>query len=296
MPRRRKQKLELWIGALVLVSAVVLLWGYFWLTGQPLGERGYTVHVVLPHAGGIERGDRVEIAGVEVGVVRSVKLVDPKRVVVSLWLKRDLRIPRDSRAMLESVGVFGDKVVVLEPGRAPTPAADGDTLALGVTSGLMDLAGTIGEQASDLLTQLERLLADSTIDQVHGSVAALPATIRDVDKLIRENGEQFAAMSESLRRTADALAETLDGADIDQAVADLGATAASLAETAEQLQQTAEAIASVAAKIDDGEGTLGLLVNDPGLYRDLRSATQSLRSLTDDIRENPGRYIKLAIF
>lgn len=296
MPRRRKQKLELWIGALVVVSALLLLWGYFWLTGQPLGERGYTVHVVLPHAGGLERGDRVQLAGVEVGAVRSVRLVDPERVVVSLWLRRDLRIPRDTRALLESVGVFGDRIVVLQPGRAPTPATDGDTLALGTTTGLMDLAGAIGEQASELLGRLDRLLADSTIDQVHGSVAALPATIRDLDKLVRENSEEFAAMSRSLRRTAEALAETLDGPDVDQAVADLHTTATALAETAERLQETAEAISSVAAKIDRGEGTLGLLVNDPGLYRDLRSATQSLRSLTDDIRENPGRYLKLAIF
>jgi ABC-type transporter Mla subunit MlaD len=60
----RRQKFELWIGLLVIVSAVLLTWGYFWLTGQPLGERGYTVYVVLPNAQGLERGDRVQLSGV----------------------------------------------------------------------------------------------------------------------------------------------------------------------------------------------------------------------------------------
>jgi phospholipid/cholesterol/gamma-HCH transport system substrate-binding protein len=294
--RRKQKKLELWIGLLVLVSAVLLLWGYFWLTGQPLGERGYTVNVVLPNAEGLERGDRVRLAGVEVGVVRSVELLAADRVALSLWLQRDLQLPSDTRVLLQSVGVFGDRIVVLQPGTAQTFAGDGDTLALGTTTGLMDLAGRIGDQARVVLERLERLLADSTIDQVHGGVAALPATIRDLDEMIRENSDEFAAMSRSLRRTAETLQQTLGGPEVDRTVADLQATAATLAETAERLKRTAEAISSVAEKIDRGEGTLGLLVNDPGLYQDLRSATQSLQSLTQDIQQNPGRYLKLAIF
>ncbi|KPK65807.1 MAG: hypothetical protein AMS21_03795, partial [Gemmatimonas sp. SG8_38_2] len=72
--------------------------------------------------------------------------------------------------------------------------------------------------------------------------------------------------------------------------------AGKLSETADVLQATAESGSSVMEKIDAGEGTLGLLVNDPGLYEDLRSATQSLNSLTQDIMQNPGRYMKLSIF
>ncbi len=79
-------------------------------------------------------------------------------------------------------------------------------------------------------------------------------------------------------------------------MADLRTTAATLSETADVMLETAESLASVTDKIDRGQGTLGLLVNDPGLYEDLRSATRSLGSLTQDIQQNPGRYLKLAIF
>jgi phospholipid/cholesterol/gamma-HCH transport system substrate-binding protein len=79
-------------------------------------------------------------------------------------------------------------------------------------------------------------------------------------------------------------------------VADIESAAASFSETAEVLRETAESVSSIAAKVDDGQGTLGLLVNDPGLYADLRSATQSLNSLTQDIMQNPSRYLKLSIF
>ncbi len=296
MPRRRRKKAELWIGLLTIVSFIVLLWGYFWLTGQPLGERGYNVVVVVPNASGLDKGDRVRLAGVEVGVVTSVRLVAADRVIVRLRLHRDLELPRDSRALLQSVGVFGDVIIALQAGSSQTMASDGDTLAVGTTTGLMDLAGDLGDQAQVVLGQIERLLADTAIDDVHGSAAALQGTLRELERLVRENGDDFAALSRSLRQTAETLQETVEGTDVDKAVADIEATAAALAETAETLKQTAESIASVADKVDRGEGTLGLLVNDPSLYEDLRSAVNSVSSLSQDIQQNPGRYLKLAIF
>jgi phospholipid/cholesterol/gamma-HCH transport system substrate-binding protein len=281
---------------LTIVSFIVLLWGYFWLTGQPLGERGYNVVVVVPNASGLDKGDRVRLAGVEVGVVTSVRLVAADRVIVRLRLHRDLELPRDSRALLQSVGVFGDVIIALQAGSSQTMASDGDTLAVGTTTGLMDLAGDLGDQAQVVLGQIERLLADTAIDDVHGSAAALQGTLRELERLVRENGDDFAALSRSLRQTAETLQETVEGTDVDKAVADIEATAATLAETAETLKQTAESIASVADKVDRGEGTLGLLVNDPSLYEDLRSAVNSVSSLSQDIQQNPGRYLKLAIF
>ncbi len=294
--RGRRQKAEIWIGLLAIISSIILGWGYFWLTGQPLGERGYNVTVILEDAGGLERGDRVHMSGVEVGVVRSVRLEATHRIVVQLWLHRDLRIPRDSRALLQAVGVFGDVIVTLEPGASETMATSGDTLAFGRAPSLMDLAGNLGEQAEALLIKIDRLLADSTIDQVHGGVAALPGTVRGLEELVSESSDEFAALSRSLRATAETLAGTLEGAEIEELVADMRQLATTASETAVSLRESAESLRSIADKIDRGEGTLGLLVNDPGLYEDLRAAAQNAALLTRDIRENPARYLKVSVF
>jgi phospholipid/cholesterol/gamma-HCH transport system substrate-binding protein len=205
------------------------------------------------------------------------------RIVVQFWLRRDLRISQDSRALLQAVGVFGDVIVSLHPGASGTIS-------------LMDLAGTLGEQAEALLIKVDRLLADSTIDQVHGGVAALPGTVRGLEQLVSESSDEFAALSQSLRATAETLQGTLEGAEIDQLVAEMRELAATASQTAESLRQSAESLRSVADKIDRGEGTLGLLVNDPGLYEDLRAAAQNAASLTRDIRENPARYLKVSVF
>jgi phospholipid/cholesterol/gamma-HCH transport system substrate-binding protein len=294
--RGKRQKLEIWIGLLAIVCAIILGWGYFWLTGQPLGERGYTVNVILEDAGGLERGDRVHVSGVDVGVVRSVRLEAANRIIVQLWLRRDLQIPRDSRALLQTIGVFGEVGVSLQPGTSGTMASDGDTLSVGRAPSLMDVAGDLGQRADAILAKVDRLLADSTIDQVHGGVAALPGTVRGLERMVSQSSAEFAALSQSLRATAEMLQGTLEGAEIDQLVADMRELAGTASQTAESLRASAESLRSVAEKIDRGEGTLGLLVNDPGLYEDLRAAAQNAASLTRDIQQNPGRYLKVSVF
>jgi phospholipid/cholesterol/gamma-HCH transport system substrate-binding protein len=294
--RRRSKKLELWIGVFVIISVALLTWGYFWLTGQPLGERGYTVHVVLDHSGGLERGDRVSLSGVEVGVVRSVRLQAADRIIMSLWLQRDLELPADSRALVESAGFFGDVVVVLRPGISQTLLADGDTLLVATSAGLMGIAENLGARADTVLGQVEALLADTAIADVHGSLSALRRTLTGLEELLRENGGEFAALSRSLRQTSETLQGKIEGVEVQQTMADIEETAVRMAETADMLQESAESISSVIDKIDSGEGTLGLLVNDRGLYEDLRTAAQNIASLTLDIQQNPGRYLKLSIF
>ncbi len=293
---RRRPKYELWIGLLVIIASIVTLWGYFWLTGLPLGQRVYSVHVVMPNAGGLGKGGRIQMVGVEVGAVSSVQLVGSQRVVVRLRLHRSLELPRDSRAVLRSVGVFGDVIVELLPGSSSDLAVEGDTIALGTASSLFDLAGDLGDQAGQVLAQINQLLADTTIDQVHGAVAGLPGTVRSLERLARNGGAEFEALSVSLRETADALRDAVGDANVEQLIADLEDTAAKLSETADSFKESAESFASIAEKIDRGEGTLGLMVNDPGLYEDLRAAVQNLDALTLDLMQNPGRYLKISVF
>jgi phospholipid/cholesterol/gamma-HCH transport system substrate-binding protein len=53
---------------------------------------------------------------------------------------------------------------------------------------------------------------------------------------------------------------------------------------------------SVLRKINDGQGTLGRMLNDPHLYQNSDSLVIELRSLVADLKKNPKRYINLRIF
>jgi phospholipid/cholesterol/gamma-HCH transport system substrate-binding protein len=53
---------------------------------------------------------------------------------------------------------------------------------------------------------------------------------------------------------------------------------------------------SVLRKIDRGQGTLGMLVNDPSMYRRADSVLTELRALVNDLRTNPKKYISVRLF
>ncbi len=293
---RKKKYLELWLGLLVIVASVVTLIGYFWLTGQPLGERGYHVYMVLPNGHGLARGDLVYVSGVEAGVVRSVELEELERVAVRIWIRRALTLPSDTRAVIKSVGLFGGQFVTLEPGNAETVLTDGDTIEAAPAGSLTDVIGNLGANAETLIARLNRLISDPAINDVHGMLSELRTAIGQVEQITRDNSGDLRRLSASLARTAEKLESTLEGVDIDATVENLELTAAKMAEAAESLRSSAASFESVVEKIDRGQGTLGLMINDSSLYIELVKTTQSVGSLTTDIQLNPGRYLKMAVF
>jgi phospholipid/cholesterol/gamma-HCH transport system substrate-binding protein len=296
MPRRRRERAEVWIGLLVIASSALLLWGYFWLTGRPIGEAGYTVVMQMPAAEGLERGDRVRISGVEVGSVLDVRLDRDGTVWITAHLGRGVEIPADSRAILQSTGLFGGRFVDVKLGSATTSIAEGDTLRAEVATSLGEIANQLGDEARSVLAQVERLLSDTAIDRVHGGVAALEGTVRRLEGLVSAHGDEFARLSESLVRTAETVERSVDSPEAEETAADLRHTAANLADVSDSLIESANALASISAKVDRGDGTLGRLVNDPSLYEDLQATARSIADLSQDIRENPRRYLRFAIF
>ena len=96
----------------------------------------------------------------------------------------------------------------------------------------------------------------------------------------------------SLRRTADAL----DSTAIDSTVRNMQQTTENLAALTNSLKSTTTRLDNVMAKIETGDGTMGRLINDPGVYNELRQSLARLDSLIADVKANPKRYINVKVF
>ena len=108
-------RLELSVGTFVLVGALALGYLAFTLGQLSLGQERYAITARFASVGDLKVGDPVKMAGVAVGEVQEVRLVD---FVAEATLVVDVGvvIPTDTIASIQSAGLLGDAYVSLSPG------------------------------------------------------------------------------------------------------------------------------------------------------------------------------------
>lgn len=279
------------LGLLTVVTVVITVWGVYYLMGTPFWKSGLEVAVLLEDGAGVKRGDGIQIRGVQVGTVRSIGLTESNEVLAVLRLNDPLDLPTDTRAQVTG-DVFGAHTVQLIPGDAPTLLEDGDTIRGAATEELTEMAASLSAQAQRILTAAEAALSPEAVADVHATAAELPPTMRELRVTIAEL--QGAAVQ--LRRSTEELELAETNAAVNAAVAEIQASARSLGVAASNMERSLDTFDSVLTKIDQGRGTLGLLVNDSTLYYTMQRTMEEMAALAADIRERPGRYINLRIF
>jgi phospholipid/cholesterol/gamma-HCH transport system substrate-binding protein len=279
------------LGLLVIVAAVVFIWGFFFLMGDPLLAGGDEVVVVMDDGAGLNRGDRVQLHGVQVGTVRRVELRPGERVHVKIKVDNGVRLPADTRA-LSRADVFGATTVELLPGDALVMLQGGDTIRGYAQTTLPDLAAELGGQARGLLASADSLLSPQAVADLRATASVLPATAQQLQAAFSE----LAAAAVAFRRMAEELENARPGEGTAETLAEMRATAQAATTALTTMDLSLHSFASVMAKIDRGEGSLGRLVNDTTLYGDLTATIREVRDLTADVKDNPGRYLSVRIF
>ncbi len=89
-----------------------------------VGKAGYTVYAEFTNAGGIKTGDNVEIAGVEIGKVKSILLVN-YTARTELWIKKGVNLQDDVIATIKTKGLIGEKFIQVTPGGSERLLTDG---------------------------------------------------------------------------------------------------------------------------------------------------------------------------
>jgi phospholipid/cholesterol/gamma-HCH transport system substrate-binding protein len=123
-----KTRLELIVGAFVLVGIVCL--GYLSIKLGKLEVIGgdlYEVDAEFNSASGLKPGAAVEIAGVEVGRVKSIVLKED-RALVKLSVQNGTKLYSDTIASIKTRGIIGEKFLALSPGGGGDPLKAGDTI------------------------------------------------------------------------------------------------------------------------------------------------------------------------
>ena len=279
------------LGALTIVAVSIFFWGLYYLLGSPLVRGGMDVIVSLPNGGGMKRGDRVTLQGVEIGSVKDIELQGRRGVTAVLRLTSSMPLPADTRATVTG-DVFGAHTVELIPGDAVVKLEKGDTIRGLTAPALADAAVKLSAQAQDVLDRANTLLSPEAVANVHATAAVLPGSAEQ----LRAAFNELRMASAALRRTAEGLEEAQTGQQLNAAIGRVDESARALTSVAASMERSLGSLQSVFGKIDRGDGTLGRLVNDTSLYSNLNGAALDIRSLATDMKANPKRYITIDVF
>jgi phospholipid/cholesterol/gamma-HCH transport system substrate-binding protein len=279
------------IGGLTIVATLLFFWGLFWMLGTPLFRGGMDVVVVLDNGAGLKRSDPVQLQGVRVGNVTDIRLAPAGGVLVGVRLNDDLALTSDTRAVVRG-DVFGAHLVQLINGESMLRLSAGDTIRGVASPELSQIAGDLGARVESVLISADALLSPEAVRDVHATASVLPASAQE----LRAAFEELRYASAALRRTAERVESSDTGERLTSTLAEVERGARSLNAAAGRMEESLGAFASVLGKIDDGRGTLGLLVNDSTMYLEMNQTLREMRALATDIRERPSRYISVRIF
>lgn len=294
-------KREVKIGIFAILMLGCAWAGIRFLSGIDIFSRNNEYYAAYDQIGGVQSASPVMIKGVKVGTVTDIGF-DPSRsdkVVLQLTVKRQIRIPKDSEAKIVSASIMGSKAIEIRLGDEAACLADGDTLRSGRDRDLMDMAGSELDFVKQRVVQLTDSLS-RTLGGINALMAAnaagLTGTIAHLEGITGNVDELLDSEREELRHALHSLASFSER--LDSIGGDLSTLTARLADEAfaENLARATEHLDGVLAALDGGEGSAGLLLNDPALYRSLTEASDRLGALLADLQEHPKRYVHFSLF
>ncbi|MBI5546140.1 MAG: MCE family protein [Deltaproteobacteria bacterium] len=302
MPSMLGRNRELWVGLFVLLGIVAVLLTLFTLTEPSLFRGRMELSARVPNAGGIRRGDSVQLRGVNIGRVKGFALI-PGGVRLTLELERGFAIPEDSSAVLRSSSLLGEMVVDIVPGASSQPARAGQEISGTTTSGPFGMAENLAGAASQTLERVQALLSEQTVGNVQSSSQELSAAMQEVSALAAEQRRQLHELTGSLQRSAKGVEGALAGPELARSIERLDSITSRLDGMAGTLERTAQSARAVVGRVENGEGSLGLLNRDSSLYlnantaiTNLNRAAQEITALTADIRKDPKKFMKISVF
>jgi phospholipid/cholesterol/gamma-HCH transport system substrate-binding protein len=301
-PSSRGKNRELWVGLFVILGVGLTMTLLFTMTDAAMFRGRYIVTTHLPNAGGIRKGDPVQMRGVNIGRIQRF-MISNDGVDLRLEIEGEYMVPSDSKVELVSAGLLGGMVARVIPGTAATGARNGAILQGTMPPQIMDEANNIADQTQKVLARAQALLSDKTVDGVEASAQELQGLLKELSATTTEQRKELKVLTASLRVTSANIEKATSGPELERAIKRLDGISQKTEVSVQSLEHGTHSLEEVLGRIERGEGTFGKLSKDEALYtsinktvENLNGASTDLRELLQDLKKNPKRYVKLSLF
>ena len=295
---------ELKIGFVTILAIVVLFFGVNYLKGLNVFNSSRNFYSKYDNIMGLKVGSSVFLNGYQVGMVSHVNLLanEDKKLLVTVSVDKDFDIPQNTICRIVNQDLMGTKSISLELGDDSVFAKSGDTLISGVEGSLQeevsaqilplkikteDLIGSIDSVMTIITAVLNkdaRETLSNSLQSLDQTFALMSETMIKVDEIVDQNDDRISSIIRNLEANNNEITNIL------QSFSNISDDIAK-----SNIKKLLSSLSEAAKKINDAEGSLGMLINDKDLYLNLDKSSKELEELIRDIKENPKRYVSFSI-
>ena len=278
--------------------------GINYLKGTNIFNSNNTFYATYQNIGGLEVGSSVTLNGYEVGIVKTINLLTQKNnmLLIELSINEKISIPSNSISKIINKDLMGSKGVSLILGDAQVDAIEGDTLMSDIETSLKEevnkqvlplknkaeeLIGSIDSIVTVITSVLSKDARESltkSLESLDNTFTTMSKTMIKVNRIVDQNDERISSIFKNLEDNNDEISNILKNlSDISDEVAK------------SNVKTLLANLDTMSKKINDSEGSLGLLINDKDLYLNLEKSSKELESLMRDMKLNPKRYFNISL-
>lgn len=289
---------EFQIGALVVATVAVLFFGVNYLKGVNVFNPSNYYYAKFDRVNGLLESSSVTVQGVKLGVVKSINYNFndvSDGVVVELMVDDELRVPVGSMAVLTS-GLLGGADVSLSmrqsyPGQFYKP---GDTIPAvldegpmtAVTQEVMPRIQSIIPQLDSLIYSLRMITGDNSI----------PKTLANLSRMTANLEQTSLTLNRMMTSDVPVILSNVNTITTDFTKVSTNLSRIDFATTMGKVDATLANLKTITDKVNSGDGTVGLLLNDRSLYDNLANTAGNANNLLVDLKANPKRYVHFSMF
>lgn len=301
------------VGILAAFSIALLIIGYNFLKGNAIFSNETVLYARYSRVDGLNVSKPVLINGYQIGRVDKLQLQNDGTILATLKIKGKYEIPTNSIARLESTDLLGSKAIVMALGNGKIYAKDGDTLNANVEKNLMEAVQPVQKKAELIIDKMDSILTsvntimnpdfqknvNKSFNSIAATLGSLENTSKKVDHLVGSEANRISAILANVEAISSNFKN--NNQQINAIMTNLHSVtdqvaAANFKQTVDNANKAMLELQGVVSKINNGTGSLGLLINDTKMYDNLNNASKNLDNLLIDVKENPKRYVHFSVF
>ncbi|MCH8567054.1 MAG: MlaD family protein [Balneolales bacterium] len=288
----------------IFIAIVVGIIGYRFMSEIPLFSQTYELHATFDRVDGLVTGSAVLMQGVKVGTVRRISFTDNDSLRVDMSFSFGRKLNEGSVAYIRTVQLV-DKAIEIERSSSSAMLESGsgikgvyDDGLLGALSELSERAAPSVEQSveslSSVLSQVDSMLLEGGRDDIAATLSSLNQSVEAIRQVLAARAGEIDESILLIRNTLQNMEGITSGQEekIEQILANLETSSNELNVVVKDAGELTRELSEIMKKVNEGEGSLGRLVNDPSLYNNLDSLSYNLNELIKNFNDNPRHFLK----